>query len=349
LSKQHKNPTLSDLCDLVSGQKTGHSSVRFTGIAAIDSAKETEIGVLVEQDYLQKVATTRAAALITSKELAAELPSDLCCITVANPRKAVADLLKFFQVKQEELIGIHPTAVVSADIQAGDGFYAGPYVVVESGVTVGRRVKLHPHVVIQRGSLVGDDVVIHSHSVVHAHVRIGNRVIIQSGSRIGADGFGYAKSRSGMVKITHQGGCVLADDVEVGANTCIDRGSLADTEIHRGVKIDNLVHIAHNVVIGENSLIAAQVGIAGSTKVGAETMWGGQSGAAGHLEIGARTEIAAKAGVAEDSEPNSKLAGFPARELKTFLKGQAHLDRIEQLKARISELEKKLKGRGERN
>ena len=343
MRKKHKNPTLSELCDLVSGEKTGNSSLRFTGIAAIDSAKETEIGVLVEQNYLKEVATTKAAALITSKELATRLPNELCYITVANPRKAVADLLKFFEFKEEDLTGVHPTAVISADIQTAAGFYAGPYVVVESGVTVGQGVKLHPHVVIQKGALIGDDVVIHSHCVVHSHVRIGNRVIIQSGSRIGADGFGYAKSQSGMVKIPHQGGCVLADDVEVGANTCIDRGSLADTEIHRGVKIDNLVHIAHNVVIGENSLIAAQVGIAGSTKVGAETIWGGQSGAAGHLEIGTGTEIAAKAGVTEDSEPSSKLAGFPARKLKAFLRGQAQLDRIEQLKTRISKLEKKLK------
>ncbi len=336
------SPTLDELCVLVSGTKLGHSDVRFTGIASLSKAKHTEIGVLFDYSYLHAATVTHAGALITSEEFASKVPDEICKIIVENPREAMTELMTLFYGSQEELEGKHPTAVVAEDVKMREGFYAGPYVVVESGVTVGRGVKLHPHVVIQRQAVIGDDVVIHSHAVIHSQVRIGNRVRIQSGSRIGGDGFGYTNTKDGLIKVPHIGGCTIGDDVEVGANTCVDRGSLGDTEIHEGVKIDNLVHIAHNVVVGSHSLIAAQVGIAGSTKLGVKTIWGGQSGAAGHLEIGDRTEIAAKTGVTEDCNPNSKLAGFPARSLQSFLKGQAHLARLHEIKDRIKRLELKL-------
>jgi UDP-3-O-[3-hydroxymyristoyl] glucosamine N-acyltransferase len=183
--------------------------------------------------------------------------------------------------------------------------------------------------------------VVHPHVVVYPDVRIGSNVKLFAGARIGVDGFGYTNSDEGLVKIPHVGGCILGDDVEVGANTCIDRGSLGTTEIQDGVKIDNLVHIAHNVIVGKNSQMAAQVGVAGSTKIGPGTMWGGQSGAAGHLEIGDRTKVAAKSGVTEDTLADSKVAGFPSRSLSEFLKGQSHLYRFDKLLDRIRQIEKK--------
>ena len=166
-------------------------------------------------------------------------------------------------------------------------------------------------------------------------------MFILSGARIGVDGFGYTDSIEGLAKIPHFGGCILGNDVEIGANACIDRGSLGTTEIKDGVKIDNLVHIAHNVIVGKDSQIAAQVGIAGSTTIGNRTMWGGQSGAAGHLQIGDRTKIAAKSGVTEDTLSDSKVAGFPSKNLNEFLKAQSHLYQFDKLRKRVREIEKK--------
>jgi len=336
--------TLTELTDLVGGESIGRSTIGFTGIADITDAKDTEIGVLIDPAYLSKTKTSKAGALLVSQDLSAKLSSEVCQIVSENPRKAVALLLDHFYSLQKTPIGVHSTAIVHENAQIGNDFYAGPYVVVEDCVNIGDGVKIHSHSVIQRGVEIGNEVVIHSHVVICPSVRIGSRVTMQAGSRIGTEGFGYFNSGEKSVRIPHVGGCILGDDTEIGANTCIDRGSLGDTVIENGVKIDNLVHVAHNVVIGANTLLSAQVGIAGSTKIGIGTKWGGQSGVAGHIEIGDYTEISAKAGVIEDSAPHSRLAGFPAKDLKEFLRGQAHIGRIEGLRKQIRELREIIKG-----
>jgi UDP-3-O-[3-hydroxymyristoyl] glucosamine N-acyltransferase len=341
LSKRVTKATLAELSTLVEGRTLGESDIEFTGVSSIASAETSEIGVLIDSGYLTELKTTEAGALIVSETISSKLPSTVCRIVAKNPREAVSILMSFFDTTPVEQNGVHPTAVISPDVVTGVDFYAGPYVVLEKGVTIGDGVRLYPHSVILSGAQIGSNVVVHPHVVVYPDVRIGSNVKLFAGARIGVDGFGYTNSDEGLVKIPHVGGCILGDDVEVGANTCIDRGSLGTTEIQDGVKIDNLVHIAHNVIVGKNSQMAAQVGVAGSTKIGPGTMWGGQSGAAGHLEIGDRTKVAAKSGVTEDTLADSKVAGFPSRSLNEFLKGQSHLYRFDKLLDRIRQIEKK--------
>lgn len=342
MGKPIKTATLAELSKLVGGRTLGESDIEITGVSSIASATNSEIGVLIDSAYLSVVKTTEAAALIVSETLSPRISSGVCQIIVGNPREAVATLMGHFHSIPETPRGIHLTAMIDPDVVVGEDLYAGAYVVIEKGVTIGNGVQLHPHSVILGGVQIGNNVVIHPHVVVYSDVHIGNNVTLFSGARIGVDGFGYTDSTEGLVKIPHLGGCILGNGVEIGANTCIDRGSLGTTEIQDGVKIDNLVHIAHNVIVGKNSQIAAQVGVAGSTIIGARTMWGGQSGAAGHLEIGDRTTVAAKSGVTEDTLSDSKIAGFPSRSLNEFLKGQSHLYQLDKLRTRIRQIEKKL-------
>ena len=336
-----KTVTLAELSKLVGGRTLGDRDIEITGVSSIATATSSEIGVLIDSGYLADVSTTAAAALIVSERLSLQIPSGVCQIIVGDPRESVANLMGYFNSIPRAGKGVHPTAVIDSDVIMGRDFYAGAYVVVEKGVRIGNGVELLPHSVIFSGVQIGNNVVIHPHVVVYPDVHIGNDVTLLSGARIGVDGFGYTDSIEGLAKIPHFGGCILGNDVEIGANACIDRGSLGTTEIQDGVKIDNLVHIAHNVIVGKDSQIAAQVGIAGSTTIGNRTMWGGQSGAAGHLQIGDRTKIAAKSGVTEDTLSDSKVAGFPSKNLNEFLKAQSHLYQFDKLRKRVREIEKK--------
>lgn len=343
MSKRNYQPTLSGLSDLVKGKTAGESQARFTGLASIDSASEYEIGVLIDSNYLSKIETTKAGALLVSEELSSKVPPGICKIITKNPRKAVAMILTYFHPAPEIRKGVHQTAIIDKNIVTGKDFTADPYVVIERDVNLGDRVRLHSHVVIHQGAKIGNNVTIHPHVVIYHDVQIGNNVTIFAGARIGVDGFGYVDTDEGSMKIPHVGGCILGDEIEIGANTCIDRGSLANTEIGSGVKIDNLVHIAHNVIVGNDSLIAAQVGVAGSTILGSGTIWGGQSGASEHLTIGDRTKVAAKSGVTEDTLADSEVAGFPSRNLKRFLKAQSYTYRLEELWNRLRQIEKEQK------
>jgi UDP-3-O-[3-hydroxymyristoyl] glucosamine N-acyltransferase len=221
----------------------------------------------------------------------------------------------------------------------------GPYVVIDDDVMIGDHVTLHPHVVIGRGASLGDDVTLHPHVVLYPATQLGDRVILHAGVRIGVDGFGYTHSSAGLQKIPHVGACEIGDDVEIGANSCVDRGSIGRTSLGKETKLDNLVHVAHNVSIGESSFLAAQVGIAGSTSIGKGTLWGGQSGAVDHIKIGDGARVAAQAGLTEDVRAGSTVAGYPARPLRDFFRAVAGTYRLEPLRRRVRELERRLEQR----
>jgi UDP-3-O-[3-hydroxymyristoyl] glucosamine N-acyltransferase len=244
--------------------------------------------------------------------------------------------------------GIHETSVVAQDVKIGADVSVGPYVVIEENVVVGEGTVLHAHVVVRAGARLGRRVTLHPHVVVYPHVTLGDRVILHAGVCVGVDGFGYTPSEDGFEHVPHVGACIIGEDVEIGANSCVDRGSIGTTELKAQVKLDNLVHIAHNVTVGPRTVMAAQVAIAGSTQVGADTMWGGQAGARDHISIGDGALIAGQSGLTEDVEPGSTMGGYPARSLKDFLKAQALLYRLDSLRRRVRVLERLVTGRGAR-
>ncbi len=334
--------TLLELAALIGGRAAGDVQLCVTGVASLDDAGPSELGFLADPRYLSRLPDTRAGALLVSEELDVSVQDELSRVVVYDAREALVTLLHHFQPPEPRRTGVHESAVVGESVSLGTEAYIGPYVVIEDDVTIGDHVTLHSHVVIGRGAVLGNDVTLYPHVVLYPGTCLGDRVILHSGVRIGVDGFGYSRSSEGAKKIPHVGSCEIGDDVEIGANSCVDRGSIGRTHLGNETKLDNLVHIAHNVTVGSGSVMAAQVGIAGSTTIGDATMWGGQSGAIDHLDIGDGTRIVGQAGLIEDPPPGSTMAGFPARPLSEFLRGQAGLYQLDALRHRVRRMMQQL-------
>jgi UDP-3-O-[3-hydroxymyristoyl] glucosamine N-acyltransferase len=286
-------------------------------------------------------------ALLASSDLASELPATTSAVVVDRPHAALTALLPLFHPERAPDPGVHPTAVIGRGVQLGDAVSVGPYAVVDEGTRLGDRVRVGAHTVIGRACDVGDDTLLHPRAVLYDGTVLGRRVIVHSGAVLGSDGFGYAFEGGAYRKIPQVGGCRVGDDVEIGANSCIDRGSIGDTVVGQGTKLDNLVHLAHNVRVGANCAMAAQVGIAGSTRIGDGAAFGGQSGAVGHIEVGAGARVGAQSGVLSDLAAGMAVAGHPAREVKAYLKGSALMMRLPELRSRVRALEKRLGGAAE--
>ncbi|MGH9548087.1 MAG: UDP-3-O-(3-hydroxymyristoyl)glucosamine N-acyltransferase, partial [Terriglobales bacterium] len=249
-----------------------------------------------------------------------------------NPYLAFAHALELFSQMPRYEVGVHPTAVVHASAKIGPGAHIGPYVVIDQGVEIGREAVLLAHVVIYRDVRIGDNFFAHAHAVVREGCRLGNRVLLQNGAVIGADGFGFAKDDSGRwYKILQAEPVVIEDDVEIQANSCVDRASVEKTRIGRGTKIDNLVQVGHGSRIGEDSLLASQVGLAGSTEVGNNVILTGQVGVVGHCKIGDGAIVTPQSGVAGDIEAGAIVSGAPAVEHKLWLKYSALLSRLPEI------------------
>jgi UDP-3-O-[3-hydroxymyristoyl] glucosamine N-acyltransferase len=236
----------------------------------------------------------------------------------------------------------------------GEDVTVGPYAVLEEGVTLADRVLIGSHTVVGAGSLVGEDSTLHPHVVLYPGTRLGARVTIHSGVCLGVDGFGYVPGETGPQKVPQVGGCIVEDDVEIGANTCIDRGSIGRTVVGQGTKLDNLVHLAHNVQVGPGVLIAAMVGFAGSTRVGRGAMFGGQAGIVGHIEIGEGARIGAQSGVIGDIPPGATVSGYPARNNREYLRAMGlafklpeTMKKLEGLESRLKAIEESNRGSGE--
>ena len=342
--------TLGDLAALVGGRAVGDVDLSIQGVATLAHAGPTDLGLLADRAYLDELPGSHAGALLVSEELEAEAADSPNRLIVENPREAMVFLLGRFHPEPPRRPGIHPTAVLGEGVQLGLDVSVGPYVVMEDDVVVGDRATLYSHVVVGQGAQIGADSVLHPHVVLYPQVLVGHRVVLHSGVSLGVDGFGYTPSDGGMKKIPHVGPCVIGDDVEIGANSCIDRGSIGRTELGNETKLDNLVHIGHNVTVGPGSFLAGQVGVAGSTRIGAGTMWGGQSGAADHLEVGDGVMVAGQAGVTDDVPAGDTVAGFPARPIKDFNRAIAAMYRLADLRQRVRKMERALElGRSEKD
>ena len=336
--------SLKEIARLIGGEIVGDESIEVEGVADIEEVKEGEIAFISDKKHLPRLETTQASAVIVSREIKeAKVP----LIRVDNPYLAFAKVIRMLIPYEKPPKGIHSSAVVSKGVDLGKEISIGAHSVIEEGVRIGDNTIIYPLVYVGKGSKMGKNCLIYPQVMIREEVEIGNRAIIHSGTVIGSDGFGYIPHKGRQYKVPQIGKVVIEDDVEIGANVTIDRATLGKTWIKRGVKIDNLVQIAHNVVIGENSVIVAQVGISGSTEIGKGVTLAGQAGVVGHIKIGDRTIVGGRAGVLKSVPPNTIVSGFPARPHTQAKRIEASILRlpelhklVRELKRRIEELEK---------
>jgi UDP-3-O-[3-hydroxymyristoyl] glucosamine N-acyltransferase len=331
--------TLGELARLVIGELCGDAEFKISGVAGLEEAQTHEISFVVGPKYARKAHQSKAGALIVPPGLSGiQKPR----IVSENPYLAFAKVLTLFAPKPQPSLGVSPEAFLGAKVKLGDGVSIHPQVYVGDGAVLGDRVNLHAGVHVGARVVIGDDTVLYPNVTVLDRCVIGQRVIIHSGTVVGSDGFGFAQDGDSYFKIPQVGIVQIDDDVEIGANCTIDRATMGKTWIQRGVKIDNLVQVAHNVVVGENSIIIAQVGISGSTKLGKNVILAGQVGIIGHLEIGDGVQVGAQSGVGKSIPAGQIVSGSPAIPHRDWLKNCQILSRLPKLRKMIMSMEKRL-------
>lgn len=331
--------TAFQIAETIKGEIIGDGSITLTGFAPADAAKTGDLTFAEKASYLAAAEQSQASAVLVTPDCAV---SSKVLIRVANPRVAVAKLLPLFFPEDAEQAGIHPCAIIASSAKVDPTVHIGPNCVIGEGVKIGARCVLLGGNHVRRDAQLGDDVVLHPNVVIYPKTRIGNRVIIHAGTVIGSDGYGYVFDEGRHRKMPQVGQVIIHDDVEIGANTAIDRGALGPTVIGQGTKIDNLVHVAHNVSFGRHCLIMGQCGFAGSTQLGDYAVVASQSGVAGHLKIGAQAMIGAKSGVMRDVPDKGTALGIPAQPDKQTKRQWIAMQQLPDLLKQVRELEKQV-------
>lgn len=326
---------------MLQGHVEGDPNITVNNLSKIDEGKPGTLSFLANPAYTSYIYETSASIVIVGDDFKAEQDIKATLIRVKDAYGAFAQLLEAYNSSQHQEQGIDPRANVDDSAEIGEAAYIGPGTQIAKGVTIGKGSRIYGNCVIGANSKIGDNCLIHSGVHLYRETIIGNEVSLHSGVVIGGDGFGFAPKGSAYAKVPQIGNVILEDGVEVGANTTIDRATLGSTIIRKGVKLDNLIQIGHNVEIGENTVIAAQCGIAGSTKIGANCMIGGQVGIIGHLKIGNGVKIAAKTGVGNNWPDNTILQGNPGFPVSDFKKSYVYFRKLPKI---ISDLQKSIKG-----
>lgn len=332
--------TLKELGAWLQGEVVGDDQTIISGAAPFESAAAHEITYAFRPAFLKKISTTGAAAVIVPQNYSTTEPGKTF-VRVQNPYAAFAKVLQRFYPPTHPESHIHPAAVISSDVVLGTEAYIGSAATLEKGVICGDRVKIYPGVYVGEGAQIGDDTVVYPNVTILKQCRIGNRVVIHSGVVIGADGYGFAPDGGQYQKIPHSGTVVIGDDVEIGANTTIDRATFGETQIGNRVKIDNQVHVAHNVVVGDDTLLVAQAGIAGSTTIGKHVIIAGQAAVVDHLTVGDGAIVGPRAGLAKSLAPGKTVSGAPAIPHRLWLRVQRIIPRLPDMMKRLKALEKK--------
>jgi len=331
--------TTAEIAKLLAGEVLGDANATLTGFAMIDKAKAGDLTFAETPEYFAAAEASAATAIIAGNDAASTKKT---VIRVANPRLAFAKALAIFFPEPKFAAGIHPSAVIAASAQVDPTAHIGPH------CTIGERVKIGANCVLQSGNSVGDDSVLGDetnlfpNATIYSRTQIGKRVRIHAGAVIGSDGFGYVFDTSFHRKVPQIGNVIIGDDVEIGANTTVDRAALGSTSIGKGTKIDNLVQVGHNVEIGEHCIFCAQVGISGSTKIGSYTVMAGQAGLAGHLKIGNKVTIGSKSGVMHNIPDGEQWLGIPAQPDKQAKRIMIAMQRLPDLLKKVAAWEKKL-------
>jgi UDP-3-O-[3-hydroxymyristoyl] glucosamine N-acyltransferase len=331
---------LSEIALILECRMEAAHDLDITGIAGIEEAGPGHLTFVSNRKYIRHIKNTRASAIILGIDLP---PVDIPSLRTPNPYLAFARALELFHEPVLPPSGIHPTAVIAGDAEIGSGASIGAYAVVERGCRIGARVTIYPHVVLYPEVCLGEDVILHAGVIVRECCILGHRVIIQNGTIVGSDGFGFAPIGDGTYhKIRQTGRVIIENDVEVGSNCTIDRAAIGETRIRRGAKLDNLVQIGHGAQVGEDSVLAAQVGLAGSTRLGRNVQAGGQAGFAGHQDIGDNSVIMAQSGIHGDVAAGSVLSGSPAFDGSVWRRSAALFPKLPEIQRQIRALEKEL-------
>ena len=336
--------TASQLAALVNGQVEGDENVKVNTFAKIEEGHPGALSFLANPKYTNFIYTTESSIVLVRRDFVAEHPVKATLIRVDDPYATVAHLLDMVsKMNQVEKRGIEMPSFVAEGVNVSDDAYVGAFAYIGSGAKIGAGAKIYPQAYVGAGCEIGDGTILYPGVKVYDGCKIGKRCILHSGAVIGADGFGFAPVDGHYEKIPQTGNVVIDDDVEIGANTTIDRAMMGATHIGKGVKLDNLIQIAHNCSVGDNTVMAAQVGIAGSAKIGAQCMIGGQVGIVGHISIADGTHIGAQSGVNKATKPGDRIMGAPAVEMGEYARGLVYVKKLGSLYDKVKELEKKIK------
>lgn len=333
--------TAQQIAAMVGGEVSGNPDVAVSTVAKIEEGHEGAISFLANPKYTHYIYDTDSSIVLVSRTFEPERPVKATLIKVDDPYATVAQLLQMVAKMTEPVYtGIEQPSYISEGIELPEGIYVGAFAYIGKNVRLGKNVKIYPHAYIGENVVIGDDSIIKPGVKIYHGCRVGARCIIHAGSVIGADGFGFAPVGHEYSKIPQIGNVVIEDDVEIGANTCIDRATMGSTLIRRGVKLDNLIQVAHNCEIGENTVMASQVGVAGSTKIGARCMVGGQVGFAGHISVGNDNMIGAQSGIPNNVGDGNRLMGYPAVDARIFARQAVYLKKLPELFDQVRKLEK---------
>lgn len=320
------------IASMVGGEVEGDKDLEITGFAKIEEAVAGQISFISNPKYVHYLSTTKASVLLVGKDIPSSPDGGTTLIRVTDPYVAIAKLLQAYQSMQPRPTGIEQPCYVSEGVEIPEGSYIGAFAYIGKNVHLGKNVAIYPQAYVGDNVTIGDDTVIRQGAKIYEGCSIGHRCVIHAGAVIGADGFGFAPKPDGSYeKIPQIGNVIIEDDVEIGANTTIDRATFGSTKIGQGTKLDNLIQVAHNVTMGKNNVSAAQAGFAGSTHIGDNNMFGGQVGIAGHLKIGSGVEIGAQSGVHTDVADKARLLGYPALPAIQFAKMQVYLSRLPEI------------------
>lgn len=334
--------TAKQIAAFIQGRVEGDENAAVHAFAKIEEGIPGAISFVSNPKYLHYVYDTQSSIVLINDDVLLEKPVKATLIRVKDAYKSVARLLQLYQSAMPRKQGIDTLAFISASAKVGEGCYVGAFACIGDNVEIGDNTLIYPHAVIGDGVKIGSGCIIYPNVTIYYGCKLGNNVTLHAGSVIGADGFGFAPGAEGYEKIPQIGNVVIEDDVEIGANTCVDRSTMRSTVIRKGVKLDNLVQIGHNVEVGENTVMSAQVGVAGSTKVGKWCMFGGQVGVSGHITIGDKTLLGAQSGAPGSIEGNVSLLGTPPMNPRDFFRSQVLYRKLPEIYKQINEMQKKI-------
>ena len=335
--------TAGQIAGILEGEVDGNPEIAVHRLAKIEEGESGSLTFLANPKYTSHIYTTRASVTLVNKDFVPEQVLSTTMIKVDDAYESFSKLLEYYNQVENNKVGIESPVFTADDAVYGENFYLGAFSYLGNNVVIGNNVKIYPNVYVGDNVKIDDNVIVYAGAKIYSETVIGKNCMIHSGAIIGADGFGYTPNKEGeFSRIPQTGNVVLEDNVDVGAGTTIDRATLGSTILHRGVKLDNQIQIAHNVEIGEHTIIAAQTGIAGSAKIGKRCMIGGQVGIVGHITIGDNVKIQAQSGIGRNIKDNEVLQGSPALKLGDYNKSYVHFKNLPKIVNRINKLEKKI-------
>lgn len=334
--------TAQQIASFINGEVIGNKDAEVYTFAKIEEGTAGALSFLANPKYTEYIYTTNSSVVLVNKDFEANGDIKATLIKVDNAYESLAKLMTMYEASKPKKQGISSLASISPTAKVGENCYIAPFAVIGDGCEIGDGCYIHDGVSVGDGAKVGNNCILYAHVTIYHDCRIGNNCILHSGCVIGADGFGFAPTANGYDKIPQTGIVVIEDNVEIGANTCIDRATMGSTVVHSGVKLDNLIQIAHNDEIGSHTVMASQAGIAGSAKIGEWCMIGGQAGVSGHCKMGDRTIVGAQCGIIGSRKGGETLLGSPAMDAKEFIRASAYLKKLPDLDKKVKELMKEI-------